>query len=263
MAYHFVDIHCHILPGIDDGPDNWDESLAMARLSVADGMRTIVATPHQLGAFDENVGNCILPLVDELQQRLDAAEIPLRVLPGGELRIEPAILTSLKKRTALTLGNHVRHVLIELPHDRYFPIDSLMKGLARQEITAILAHPERNGGILQTPSIVRELVDAGCLMQVTASSLTGSFGKHCRKLAEQLIADNLVHFIATDGHGTLRRQPLMHEAFRRVAELAGEQMAVRLCCHNPNLVATNHPIPSGSPKVVPKPRSWFARRAAG
>jgi len=262
MTFNFVDIHCHILPGIDDGPANWDEALDMARLAVDDGTTTIVSTPHQLGSFAHNVGGDIRPLVDELRRRLDAASIPLRVLPGGELRIEAEMIAAIARGDALTLGAHQRHVLIELPHELYLPIDSLLADFARRKIVAILAHPERNCGILREPSVIAELIDAGCLMQITASSLSGSFGAACQQLAERMLADDLVHFIASDGHGARSRRPLMRRAFERAGELTSEETAIELCHRNPERVANNRPVPLKRRQPI-KRRGWFHRRAAG
>jgi protein-tyrosine phosphatase len=262
MTINFVDIHCHILPGIDDGPPDWDEALAMARLAVDDGTSTIIATPHQLGGFSHNRGPDICPLVAELNQRLESAGITLRVIPGGELRIEPSMIAAVARGEALTLGDHQRHVLIELPHDLYLPLDSLLAEFARRNITAVLAHPERNGGMLRQPSLVAQLIDAGCLMQLTASSLTGAFGTVCQQLAESMLADDQVHFIASDGHGPRSRRPLMRRAFERVRELTSERAAVELCCRNPARVANNEPVPLKRRQPTQR-RGWFRRRAAG
>jgi protein-tyrosine phosphatase len=263
MTFNFVDIHCHILPGIDDGPCDWDESLAMARLAVDNGIATIVATPHQLGSFAHNRGAAIRPLVDELQQRLDATNVPLRVLPGGELRIETDLIKAVTRGEAVSLGDHQRHVLVELPHDLFLPIDALLADLSRRNIVAILAHPERNGGILRQPSLAGELVGAGCMMQLTAGSFCGAFGRHCQQLAEQMLTRGLVHFVATDGHGPRTRRPLMRPAFERIAELSSEAIALELCCHNPQLVASNLPVPNPRRRPAETRRRWFTRRAAG
>lgn len=263
MIQAFVDIHCHILPGIDDGPPDWAESISMAEMAVDDGITTIIATPHQLGAFTDNTASRVLPLVEELQERINAADIPLRVLAGGELRIEPELVSALHSGTSLSLGNHLRHVLIELPHDIFLPIETLLSDLFRRDVTPILAHPERNGGILRDPSLVSQLVAGGCLMQITASSLSGAFGRHCQRLSEHLLENKLVHFVASDGHGIRSRRPLLARAFDRVAELVGHETAVRICSTNPAHVAANEPVPLEAPCVVEPRRSWFRRRAAG
>jgi protein-tyrosine phosphatase len=260
MAISFVDIHCHLLPGIDDGARNWDESLAMARLAVDDGIGTIVATPHQLGNYGNTDGQTIRALVVELQQRLVAARIPLRVLPGADVRIEPEIAERVSRGDVLTVGDHQRHVLLELPHELYLPLEPLLEQLSRRKVTGILTHPERNQGILRQPDVLAPLVEAGCLMQVTAGSLCGTFGAECQHFSEWLLASNLVHFLATDAHGMRSRRPLMRRAFDRVAELCGESAAIDLCSRNPGCVAAGQAVAIGRRGARPAKRGWGLRR---
>lgn len=263
MSISFVDIHCHILPGIDDGPRDWDESLAMARLAVADGTSTIVATPHQAGSFSQNRGPDIRLLATELQQRLDAAAIPLRVLPGGEIRIETGLADGLAREELLTLGDHRHHVLIELPFEIYLPLDSILEELAHQKLTAILAHPERNDGLCRRPELLAPLVDAGCLTQLTAGSLCGTFGPESKELAEWLLEMGLVHIVSSDGHGPRARRPLLRRAHERVEALVDRQTADDLCGHNPARVASGQSVrPGRRPQKQPRRRqSWWSRNA--
>jgi protein-tyrosine phosphatase len=248
----FVDLHCHLLPGIDDGPTCWAESLAMARLAAADGISTVVATPHQLGAYGRNHGDTIRGLCRQLQERLDQEGIPLDVLPGGDVRIEPEIVPRIRNGEVVTLSDRGRYVLLELPHEIYFPLDRLMRGLGAAGLVAVLSHPERNQGILRRPHLVESLVDAGWLLQLTAGSLVGTFGPQVRSFAERLVLQGLAHFIATDGHGSKSRRPLMRRAFDRVAQIAGERCAAELCCDNPARVVTDRAVPAGrrEPKGV-------------
>jgi len=263
MTISFVDIHCHLLPGIDDGPRDWDESLAMARLAVEDGTTTIVATPHQLGSFGANRGDDIRARVTELQERLDAAAIPLRVLPGGEVRIEPGMTNGLVHGDVLTLGDHRRHVLVELPHDICLPLEPILDDLSRRKMVGILAHPERNHGILRRPEALAPLVDAGCLTQITAGSLGGTFGPEAEELAEWLLAEGLVHFVASDGHGSRSRRPIVRRAHDRVAAITDQQTADDLCCHNPDRAAKGQSVRPGRRLQVQSRRRqrWWARRA--
>lgn len=257
----FVDIHCHLLPGIDDGAGNWSDSLAMARLAAADGIGTIVATPHQLGNYSGNRGAAIRALVAELQARLDEAAIPLRVLPGGDVRIEPQLTVLVRSGEVLSLADRRRHVLLELPHELYLPLDKLLAELAAANMVGILSHPERNQGLLAQPRLVGPLIDAGCLMQITAGSLLGAFGPACREFSEQLLAAGQVHFVATDAHGTKSRRPLLAAAWRRLAELTDEPTATCLCCQNPAAVAAGEDVPAARPnRAAPRRTSWFPWR---
>jgi protein-tyrosine phosphatase len=258
----FVDIHCHILPGLDDGARDWDESLAMAQLAAEDGTSTIIATPHQLGGYGRTQRDAIRLRVGELKQRLADAGVPLLVLPGADVRVEDQLVEQLLSGNVLTLGDFGRHVLLELPHELYLPLEPVVERLARHGIVAILSHPERNAGILRRPDVLDPLVDAGCLLQITAGSLCGSFGEPCRRLAESLIASGLAHFVATDGHGAKARRPLMRRAYERVIELVGVEMAATLCCHNPALVAAGQPVPRRCGKPQAARRSWWRRKSA-
>jgi protein-tyrosine phosphatase len=261
MTTSFVDIHCHLLPGIDDGAKSWDESLAMARLAVEDGTATIIATPHQLGNFGQNEGDTIRRLAGELQARLEQARIPLAVLPGADVRIEPEMIERLTRGDVLTLGDHRRHVLLELPHELYLPLEPVLEQLSRSRMTGILSHPERNQGILRRPELLAPLVEIGCLLQITAGSLCGTFGPESQQLCERLLAEGLVHFVASDGHGPRSRRPLMRRAFDRVVELVGETTAIDLCNRNPGCVAAGQAVNPGRRDVRRPRRGWGLQRS--
>ncbi|MFW6171955.1 MAG: tyrosine-protein phosphatase [Planctomycetota bacterium] len=233
----FADIHCHVLPQLDDGATSWAESLAMARIAVAEGIRTIVATPHQLGMYSHNRGGIIRGHVSQLQQLLERHRIPLTVLPGADVRIAPEMLPGLKAGEILTLGDTDVYVLLELPHDVYFPLDPVLDGLEQMGMQGILSHPERNEAILRNPELVAPLVQRGCPMQVTAGSLVGTFGPACQKMSKWLFEQGLAHIVATDAHGSRNRRPLMKRAFETVIEWVDEDAAVQTCCVNPLAVA--------------------------
>jgi protein-tyrosine phosphatase len=254
----FVDIHCHLLPDLDDGAAGLDDALAMAEMAVADGIGTIVATPHQLGNHAKNSGEMIRAAAVRFQRFLDGRRVPLRVLPGADVRIEPDLLQKIRRGEVLTLADRRRHVLLELPHDVYLPLDRLLAELASAGLAGILSHPERNVGILKRPGVLRRLVEQGCLMQVTAGSLTGAFGPEIQKFTESLIQQGIVHIVSTDAHGTKTRPPVLRPAFERVAELAGEDVAADLCRRNPGIVATGGSVPARHRKPAKAARAgWF------
>jgi protein-tyrosine phosphatase len=250
----FVDIHCHLLPGIDDGPADWAESLAMARMAANDGISTAVATPHQLGSYACNTGEQVRARCRELQGLLDREGIALRVLPGGDVRIEPDLVGKIRTGEVVTLADGRRYVLLELPHEIYFPLDRLLRSLHASGLVGILSHPERNLGILGQPEVVEPLVDAGCLLQVTAGSLVGTFGAQVRSFAESLVVQGFAHFIATDGHGVKSRRPLMRRAFARAAEIAGDRSAAELCSENPRRVVAGEVVAPG--RRAPRRGTW-------
>ncbi len=259
-----VDIHCHLLPGVDDGPAGWDDTLAMARLAVADGISTVVVTPHQSSGPGRNSAEAIREQTAQLQQFLHRQEVPLRVLPGAEVRIEADLADKLRGGELLSLADRRRHVLLELPCEIYLPLDRLLYELEAIGMTAILAHPERNLGILAQRQVLPPLVEAGCLLQVTAGSLTGAFGSAVQDCAEWLVAQRLVHFVGTDAHGVRSRRPLLRRAFDRVARLAGYEAAANLCSGHPALVADGRRVAAPCRKP-PETRlaGWFRRKRAG
>jgi tyrosine-protein phosphatase YwqE len=246
----FIDIHCHLLPALDDGPGGWDESLAMAEMAAADGITTIVATPHQLGNYPQNSAAIILKQTARLQHLLLQRGIGIQLLPGADVRIDPDLVGKILNGTVLSLADRRRHVLLELPHEVFIPLDRLLEQLQSAGLVGILSHPERNQGIINQPNVLSKLAEKGCLFQVTAGSLLGAFGSHIQKFSETLIQQGMVDFIASDAHGTKSRTPGLKKAFDRVAELAGYELAVDLFFRNPRCVATGTPItPSGKVPV--------------
>ncbi len=266
MQTPFVDIHCHLLPGIDDGARDEEAALAMARMAVTEGIRTIIVTPHQQGNYATNQGDDIRQRTTALQQLLTCAGLSLRVLPGADVRIEDGMLERLASGEVLTLADRRRHVLLELPHELYFPIEPLLKALQRQSLTGILSHPERNRGLLGRPELIGPLVDQGCLMQVTAGSLLGTFGPDSQHLAESMLLQGMVHFLATDAHSPTQRRPRMQQAYQRVCELTDLRTADLLCRHNPSRVARGEKVSPHLSSYSAPPQGWrglFSRKKAG
>lgn len=263
MSEGWFDIHCHLVPGIDDGASDEAEALAMAGLAQSEGTSTIVVTPHQLGNFRHNTGALIRERTAALQELLNRHRVGIVVLPGADVRIESDMPQLLASGEVLSLGDHRKHVLLELPHDIYFPLAPVMRELEKLGMTGILSHPERNRGIQQQPELVESLVDAGCLIQVTCGSLMGSFGPGCQQLAEKWVAQGLVHFLATDAHGVKARRPLFQGAFARAKELAGEKAAVLMCREHGYQVAHGRHVPAGRLAVKQAAREWRFWRRAG
>ena len=261
----FVDIHCHLLPEIDDGARGWEESLQMAQIAVDEGIGTVVATPHQRGAYEHVRGMQIRQKTEQLTQLLQQQQIPLRVLPGADVRIEADLPEQIGEGEVLTLGDHGKHLLLELPHELYVPLDGLLCQLANHHLVGVLSHPERNQGLLGRRSLIPKLVDQGCLMQVTAASLLGSFGPESRRFAEWMLTEGCVHMLASDAHGARARRPLFRRAFERTTELIGWDGAVTLCCENPAAISEGRPV---TPRLTGRPKrasvvSWLPWRRAG
>lgn len=259
-----VDIHCHMLPAIDDGSTSLEESLQMARMAVNDGIATVIVTPHQLGNFAHNSGEVIRKATRQFQTELDRAAIPLRVLPGADVRIEATMTRKIMAGEVLSLADRKKHVLLELPHELYFPVEPVLCGLAKHGMVGILSHPERNQGILRQRDVIAPLVAAGCLMQITAGSLTGSMGKVCQEFCHWMLRQGTVHFVSTDAHGVKSRRPLLRKAYDIVASLTDAQTAHALCVTNPAAVAAGGDVPAGRrPTKKSKAGGWFGLKRAG
>ncbi|MBN2218408.1 MAG: hypothetical protein JW719_13620 [Pirellulales bacterium] len=254
----FIDTHCHLLPGVDDGAASWDDALNMARLAVADGIATAVVTPHQLGTNRQLDGPTIRTKTAHLQEFLNQNQVPLRVLPGAEVRVEPDLIDRVREGDVLTLADRGRYVLLELPHEIYLPMEDMLDNLRRAGLTGILAHVERNQGVLAQPAVVVPLIEAGCLLQVTAGSITGSFGPDVQKLACRLVERGEAHFVATDAHGPKRRRPQMRAAFQKTIDLAGYRAARDLFHNHPEAVLRDQPIRARARQTPPK-RSGLGR----
>lgn len=236
----------------------------MAEMAVADGIETIICTPHQLGTFAHNRGETIRQRVAELQQLLNDHGVKLRVLPGADVRIDDGMVPGLKRGDVVSLADQRRHVLLELPHEMYFPLEPVLDDLQQAGLVGILSHPERNQGLLKEPGLVQSLVEYGCLMQVTAGSLMGTFGPGSQQMSEWMFEEGLVDFLATDAHGPRSRRPLMRRAFERVVELVDHETAADVCCRNPALVAAGQAIEVARRKPAKGLlATWFGWKKAG
>ncbi|CAM3832542.1 tyrosine-protein phosphatase [Mesobacillus thioparans] len=200
-----IDIHCHILAGIDDGAQTLADSIEMARAAVNEGIDTIIATPHHKNGRYENRKQAIILKTDELNEVLKEEKIPLTILQGQEPAIHGELLKGITLGEVSTL-NSTKYIFIELPSGhvpRY--ADKLLYDLQLEGKIPVIVHPERNQEIIERPEILYRLIKNGALSQLTASSVCGIFGKRIRGFSEQLIEANLAHFIASDAHNTNKR----------------------------------------------------------
>ncbi len=212
-----IDIHSHILPGLDDGAQNGEESLIMAKAAVEEGIHTIIATPHHNNGAYTNTKKEILDAVRYLNNLLQASEIPVYILPGQETRINGEMIEQLEEGQLLPLNSTSGYIFVELPPDhvpRY--TDQMLFDLQVAGYQAIIVHPERNRELIQHPDTLYKFVKNGALTQVTAASVAGKFGKKIQKFTHQLIEANLTHFIASDAHNTTNRGFHMQEAYDEI-----------------------------------------------
>jgi protein-tyrosine phosphatase len=265
-----IDLHCHILPGVDDGAEDWEECLQMARIAVEDGIRTIVATPHWPGdPSGASRADRVQALTREVQERLDREGISLRLLPGHELVILPEVLDELVSGGALACPREgtgtARYALLETPyHHLPFFLRDLLFQVQSRGFTPILAHPERNPTVQAKPETVQEYVDAGCLIQVTAGSLLGQFGGPSQRTARTLLRRGWAHILASDAHSPENRPPRLSEARQQAAQLVGEETAQRMVEETPASVIRGLPLDfRGALPPPPRPTFWQRLFRAG
>jgi protein-tyrosine phosphatase len=201
-----IDLHCHVLPGIDDGPDTLDGSLALARAAAAAGTRTILATPHVSPEY-RNTARRIAGLLAEVNAAIAVEGLPLEVLAGAEVAASRIADMDPDELSALTLGDG-SWLLVECPLGQSAAgFDTIVLYLKERGYSILLAHPERCPAFQRDPQMLRSLVDAGMLTSVTAGSLIGRFGKHVQRFAAELAAAGLLHNVASDAHDATRRPP--------------------------------------------------------
>jgi protein-tyrosine phosphatase len=216
-----IDIHCHILPGVDDGAQSLSDSIAMAKKAAEQGVHTIVASPHHKNGRYENPQQFIIDRVKELNEAICNEKIDLEIVPGQEVRIHGEMIQGYEMGEILPV-NHSSYVLVEFPSNhvpRY--TEKLFYDLQMKGLVPVIVHPERNQEIIERPELLYTLVKKGALTQVTAASVSGDFGKKIKTFSLRLIEANLTHFIASDAHNVKSRGFKMREAFRVIEKSYG------------------------------------------
>jgi protein-tyrosine phosphatase len=259
-----IDLHCHILSGLDDGPGTVEESLAMARMGYGDGIRVVVATPHTLNGFHHNGRSAILAKVEEFKQALTRCRVQsgecaerrtpnselgslgaerrtpnaeLKILPGSDVRLCEKTLQELDEGSVLTIGDEGKYILLEFPTASVpSQSESLLAQFLKRGIVPIITHPERNMEIVRRPERYYEMIRMGCLGQVTAMSLTGGFGTEAKRVAEKLLSCRLLHIIASDAHSSNGRPPILSKAVEAAGKIVGENEARKMVIDWPQAV---------------------------
>ena len=231
------DLHCHIIPGIDDGSPDLETSLAMARMSAADGVGVIACTPHIFPGVYDNSGPDIRRRVEALQSQFDAAGVHCRLVAGCDAHIAPDLVSKLRSGLVLGIGDS-RYVLVEPPHHFLPPnVDRLFFDLLAAGYVPILTHPERMSWA--NDDLVCRLIQSGTWIQVTAGSILGAFGQRAKRRAERMLSQGWVHIVASDAHNVTQRPPSMGQAFRVLCDLVGVDEADNLVKVRPGAILEN------------------------
>lgn len=262
-----IDLHSHILPAVDDGAGSLEDSLAIARMAVDDGIEVMACTPHFMPGMYDNESSDIRQRVNALNQALIEENIPLALITGSDAHIRPDFLQCLRDGSILTLHDS-RYVLFEPPHNILPPrLEDLLFNIAVSGYVPILTHPERLKWIEQSYSTFQNLAQAGVWMQITSGSLSGRFGKRPQYWAKRMLAEGIVSILATDAHNVRSRPPLLSEGYEIAAAELGDEEAKHLVFTRPLGVLEDvdpgalPPLPE--PATSPKAKVSLWRRIIG
>jgi protein-tyrosine phosphatase len=237
-----IDLHCHLLPGIDDGPADLEESLALCRMLVADGVTHAVVTPHIHPGRWDNEPDDVSERLDRLCAAVDAEGLALDLGFAAEVRVTDELMRQLESNALPFYGKvdgyHI--LLLEFPHGHIVPgAENLLRWLLDRGIRPLIAHPERNKQVMRDFALLHRFTEAGCWLQVTAGSLTGRFGEPAMLCARQLLDEDMVAVLASDTHNTGARAPRLTEAYEFVIANYDRDFANRLLFERPALIAAD------------------------
>ncbi|MUT65077.1 tyrosine-protein phosphatase [Paenibacillus sp. NEAU-GSW1] len=251
-----IDIHSHLLPGLDDGAADWNEAMALAAAASAEGITDIIATPHHFDGRYNNSAAKVNELVNTMNAMLTEQQIPLTVHSGQEIHVHHHLLNNWDNGLLLPLAGS-KYVLLEMPSSRIPEhMDQLVYELKLAGISAVIAHPERNAEIVKHPERLAELIALGAYAQVTSHSLVGGFGRTIERAAWHLCRHRLIHFIASDAHHLEWRGFRMKEAFERAAGTLGEQWSDYYARNAARLLQSEEIAAAPSEASLPRSGGW-------
>lgn len=247
-----IDIHAHILPGIDDGAKNMDEALEMAVLAVESGVKTLVVTPHCMDFADRKnfLDNQLMSEIESFRSQLAKENIPLEILPGMEI-FGTQKTPDLIRQGKLAGINNSDYMLIEFAFHNYaVQATEILEKIIDMGKRPVIAHPERYEYVKEDPYILNLWVEMGCLLQINKGSLLGSFGRREQALAFELADRDFVAAVASDAHSSVRRTTWMGDVYNLLAQEFSQFKAKQLLETNPAKIIRNENIPTGQPR-------WF------
>lgn len=218
-----IDIHTHILPGLDDGAGDWDDTLNMARAAESEGITTIIATPHHANGTYINFADDVTAHTQSINERLMEAGVSVTIRAGQEIRVHDDLLDAWNRKELLSLAGS-NYVLVEMPSSRIpKAMMELIHELKILNLKPIIAHPERNAEVVQHPERLAELVEAGAFSQVTSHSLLGGFGKRIEQSAWSLLKSGHIHIVSSDAHHIEKRGFRLLESYELIEARLGAE----------------------------------------
>lgn len=242
-----IDIHSHILPGVDDGAKNFEVSIEMARMYIENGIEKVIATPHYIGGINNKTLDENREILNKLTGKIKEENLDLEVVLGNEIMISLEILRDIGKGKVTTL-NGTRYVLVELPmFDIPLYTEDMIYELLLKGYIPVIAHPERNSKIMEDPNILFNYISNGALAQLNLPSLEGRYGSEVREVSEILLKHNMIHFIGTDSHGVKKRSPRVGNSLEVLQGIVSQKGFQDLVYKNPQFLWNNKDIEIKSP----------------
>ena len=236
MMTGFIDIHCHLLPGLDDGPSGFETAASMLEMAAADGIAHIFTTPHFQpggGAYSTNSKEKIISALSSFQSRLNTG---VNLYYGSDVRISYDITSRIENGEAATLGG-TEFFLLELTDHVLVPnVEGLVFNMRKRGLMPIITHPERYAYFLKDMAPLRLMRENGAMVQITALSVTGGFGRSARKLCMGMLEEGMVDFVATDAHNTKGRPPVLSAAYNEIKKEFGDKAAGKIFFENPKMI---------------------------
>ncbi|HEX5269843.1 MAG TPA: CpsB/CapC family capsule biosynthesis tyrosine phosphatase, partial [Gemmataceae bacterium] len=251
-----VDLHCHLLAGLDDGPRTPDDALEMCRIAYAEGTRLVAALAHQNERWSAVTPDVIRAAVAGLKASLEAAGVALTAFPTAEVTAHPELEALWDQGRLLSVADRGAHLLVEMPHGLFVDLRPTARALGRRGVRIILAHPERHPELLHDPGAIEGLIREGCLVQVSSASVTEPASAADARALRGWFRRGCAHLIGSDGHSPRKRRPLLADAYRQVRAWAGAAVADRVC--GANGVAVLNGRTPWLPEPEP-PRRWLPR----
>ena len=224
-----IDLHCHILPAVDDGAATLQASLAMSEQAIEQGITHLLCTPHHNNGRYENEKSSVIAAVHHLQNALDERNLPLTLLEGQEVRVTGELITAIEKDHLLFTDITDTYLLLEFP-TQDVPVfsESLFFELRTLGKVPVIVHPERNAIFREDPNRLIPFLEMGCLAQLTAPSIVGIFGKQIQKTAYEMVTHNLVQMVASDAHGVTKRRFYLKEAYEIIEQEWGKEKVLQM-----------------------------------